>query len=110
MKKLTALFITSLIAACGTTLVVPTKQDVDRISNQYPGVTLADLMDGKNTYQQNCSACHAFKKLNSKTEEQWNKIVPVMVNKANRKAGKELIDGKQKETLLKYIITMRTAQ
>jgi len=112
MKKTLYVFIGFLLvmAACSTTkLVQPTQADVDRGVQKYSSLTLADLNQGKAIYERECNLCHGLKNPGSKNEDQWKKIVPKMVQKANSKKGKIAIDQKTEETLLQYLITMCTA-
>jgi len=109
MKINNTLTILSLLAvfACGTVkLVTPMQTDVERGAAKFPGLTIEDLYKGKIIYEQACMKCHSLKNPTSRNEMKWRKIVPKMVLKANNKAGKELIDAKSQEILLKYLITM----
>ncbi len=40
-----------------------------------PGLTLADLNQGKTDYETYCGKCHALKKPQGRTEEQWREII-----------------------------------
>jgi cytochrome c5 len=109
MKK--TLFFLSLVSltACSVTLVTPTQADVDRVSSKYPGYSLAELNEGKTMFQHTCNRCHKLKNPASRNETKWNKIVPKMINKLNNKEGKTVVDEKQQELILKYIVTMNLA-
>jgi len=106
--KIRIIFILSaFIFACGTVkLSIPVQADVDRGTAKFPGLTIEDLYKGKLIYEQACVKCHAMKNPTSRSEDKWRKIVPKMVLKANKKAGKELIDSNNREVLLKYLVTM----
>jgi hypothetical protein len=102
------------VAACKssksvTTPLSETEADVARMSSKFEGYTLAQLKDGKMHYQQKCASCHGLKNPTSRNEAQWQSIVPEMTAKANRKAGKVVIDNKSQDLILKYLITMSTA-
>jgi len=100
-----ALFV--LTIGCATIkLATPEQADIDR-SNKFPDYTLAELQQGKVLYEQKCAACHKLKKPSSQTEIKWGKIVPVMTEKANKKS--VMIDEKQQELILKYLVTMCSA-
>jgi len=86
----------------------PTQMDVDRVQTKFPGYTLNELMDGKQLFESNCNLCHGLKKLTSESEEEWRKIVPPMVKKANKKNG-NLLDAVAEDKILKYVITMGPA-
>lgn len=97
------------LTACTVKLMVPAQPDVDRVSAKYPGYSLADLNSGKALFETTCSRCHRLKNPTSRNEEKWDKIVPKMIAKLNKKAGKEVIDAGQQESILKYLVTMSTA-
>lgn len=99
-----------ILAACGSVkLIQPSQADVDRGTQKYSNLTLADLNQGKAIYERECNLCHGLKAPVSKNEDQWKKIVPKMVQKVNRKKGSIAIDPKSEEILLQYLITMSTA-
>lgn len=45
-------------------------------------ITFEELQDGYNLYIANCSGCHSLHVPSSKTEKQWEIILPKMVLKA----------------------------
>ncbi|MDO9187371.1 MAG: hypothetical protein Q7W13_15260 [Bacteroidia bacterium] len=103
MKKTLPLFLFIALTACSAKLLLPTQTDVNRVSAKYPGYTWNELMAGKSIYEQNW---RILKDPASRNEEQWKEIVPHLVKKLNKRKGKEVIDSKAQETLLKYLITM----
>lgn len=106
-KNKTIVFVSAFalfLSACSAKLIIPSQSDVDRVATKYPGYSLNQLNEGKTLYMTYCKGCHGLKNPASKTEEQWNKIVPVMVKKVNRK--KEVLTSEQQESILKYVITM----
>ncbi len=109
MKKLSVLFLMVAFTACSVKLIPPSQPDVDRVSVKYPGYTLAELNDGKALFEQTCSRYHRLKNPASRNEEKWKEIVPKMIGKLNKKEGREVIDNKQQESILRYLITMSTA-
>lgn len=112
MKKLFVLSIALYIIGCSTSknVVAPASQtDIDKVSEKFPGYTLADLNEGKTLYENHCASCHSLKPLNSQTEEGWRNIVPPMVRKANRKEG-NVIDEHGEELILRYVVTMGPAR
>jgi mono/diheme cytochrome c family protein len=111
MKKKSIVILSMILASCGASklLFTPSQSDVDRVATKYPGYTLAELNQGKSIYEQNCGSCHGLKSPSSETEAEWNHIVPEMTGKTNKKAGKEVINAKDQEILLKYLITMSSA-
>jgi cytochrome c5 len=110
MKHKSILILSLILASCGAAkLLTPTQSDVDRVVVKYPGYALSELNQGKIIYEQNCGNCHGLHDPSSRTETQWNNIVPGMTKKANKKAGKEVINIEDQQTLLKYLITMSSA-
>lgn len=110
MKKTLFILFVSISAACGTVkLAAPQQSDIDRVSTKYPGYNLAELNDGKALFQQTCDRCHKLKNPTSRDEAKWNQIVPKMIGKLNKKEGKTVIDEKQQESILKYLVTMSSA-
>ncbi len=109
-KPLLLLSFIALLTACtATKLIIPSQADADRGAPKFPGISVAELNDGKAIYEQHCQSCHKLKSPKSEDEKEWNRIVPVMVKKTNKKAGKEVVDVKSQEILLKYLITMSTS-
>lgn len=104
MNKILAFFVVAVFIACSAKVTGPTQADVDRVASKYPGYTLAELNEGKTAYEQKCGTCHELKKVKAYTEEQWNKLVPGMVKKANKKT--ENIDARTQELIQKYVNTM----
>ena len=109
MKTLSALFLIVFFAACTVKLVTPIQADADRAVPKYPGYTLADLNEGKSLYESTCNRCHGLKNPRSRDEEKWKKIVPKMIARLTKKEGKEVIDAKQQESILRYLVTMSEA-
>lgn len=111
MKKIFIILAFITLTACGSVkLLSPSQADADRVSTKYPNLMVSELKQGKVLYEQNCNACHGLKKPESRDEEKWNKVVPRMVQKVNKKAGKEEINDQDQQLLLKYLITMSTVQ
>ena len=94
-----------LSACLPVKLIPPTQFDADRMQEKFPGYTLSELNRGKGLFEQNCTKCHGLKNPASKSEEQWNKIVPKMVNRLNKKE-KMLLPSDQQEAILRFLITM----
>ena len=95
MKKSFILISIVLLTACSSAkLLTPAQSDVDRVAVKYPGYTLAELNEGKAMFEQTCSRCHRLKDPASRNEDKWNKIVPKMIGKLNKREGKEVVDDK----------------
>jgi mono/diheme cytochrome c family protein len=111
MKKAFTASMALLLAGCLSTKVSttsPNQTDIDRVSDKYPGYTLAALNQGKNLYEQHCGNCHALKNPLSQPEKKWVAVVPVMVKKANEKFGPKISTQNQEE-ILRYVVTMSGA-
>jgi hypothetical protein len=106
-KIITTVSLLFLAGCASVQLLTPGQSDVERVKTKYPDYTLAELNQGKILYEENCGNCHSLKKPSSESEQEWNKIVPEMAKKADKKGIK--IDPKQQELILKYLITMSTA-
>lgn len=110
MKKIIIGFSILVFCACSAKVAMLSQADADRGAVKFPGMTLASLNEGKAHYEQYCQSCHELKKPKSETEADWNKIVPGMVKKTNKKAGSEVVDSKKQELILQYVVTMSTAK
>ena len=108
-KSFILIFIVILTACSSAKLLTPAQSDVDRVSAKYPGYTLAELNEGKAMFEQTCSRCHRLKDPASRNEDKWNKIVPQMIGKLNKKEGKVVVDDKQQAIILRYMVTMSSA-
>lgn len=107
MKKIICVFASIILISCGSTkLLTPTQADADRGSAKFSGLTLASLNEGKANFETHCTTCHGLKDPKKKTEDQWKSIVPRMAQKANKKAGKEVIDAAMEASILQYVVTM----
>jgi mono/diheme cytochrome c family protein len=102
MKKSIAIVSLLFLTACSAKLITPTQTDADRVAQRMPGTTLADLQEGRALYQSKCSQCHGLKKPSSKTESEWQQIIPIMAKRAE-KAHKDLITGHDQEQIMKYL-------
>jgi len=110
MKKILTGFSILLLCACSAKLSLLTQADAERGTAKFPGSTLASLNEGKAHYEQYCGSCHGLKSPASEPEAEWNRIVPDMVKKTNKKAGSEVVDSKKQELILQYVVTMSTAK
>jgi len=112
MKKLLLLSAILLVAACNTVKnnakapvasTGPTMADVTRGAQKYPGLTLANLNDGKTAFESSCEKCHGLDRSTSATPETLENVMPEM-------AGKAHIDTKTSELILKYLNTMKMGE
>lgn len=78
----------------------PGEAEVKAIQERYTGVSLQTLKDGYAIYTGPCAKCHRKKKIYSKSEEEWSKIL-------NKMAPKSKLTSEQKDALWKYIVAMK---
>jgi len=109
MNKIIITFSLIIFFSCSHKTFTLTDGDVKRGNEKFPATTLASLNDGKMLYENNCGTCHALKNAASNSEEKWRDIVPKMVVKVNKKAGREELDSKKQELILHYLVTMCNA-
>jgi cytochrome c5 len=100
MKKLLIILSVAVLVACATTSpMVPAQADADRAAKEIPGITLADLNEGKAIFEQSCRKCHSLKKPFNRTDEEIKDAMPRMAKRAK-------IDDRQKELVYHYLVTM----
>ena len=109
MKMAFVLFLMLAFTACSVKLMTPAESDVARVSGKYPGYSLAELNEDKALFESTCSRCHRLKNPRSRSEVKWDRIVPKMIARLNKKEGKEVIDAKQQAAILRYLVTMGPA-
>ncbi len=104
MKKLFIISAILFLAACGTAVKLSSavQTDVDRGSKVFPGLTLAELNQGKTAYEENCGKCHGLIAPTKFSEDKWRKEVPPMAKKAKVNTATETL-------ILKYVVTMSSA-
>jgi len=105
MKKSFLALVSLVLISCAVKLVTPTQTDVERVQSKYPNYTLEELNQGKAMYEKHCSECHNLKNPTKFSETEWQKEVPQMVKKANKKHPNS-IDAQTEDLILKYVITM----
>lgn len=112
MRKTAIGFFILLLCACAAKkgMMIMSQKDADRGVAKFPGLTLVSLNEGKTHYETHCGSCHGLKSPDSEPEAEWNTIVPRMVVKTNKRAGKEAVDSKMQDLILQYVVTMSTAQ
>jgi len=102
MKKTIVILSTAFLFACAVKNIVPSESDVQRVSNKFPGISLSDLQKGKVLFEQNCGNCHGLSKSYHESESEIRKIMPEMAEKSK-------IDANSQDLILKYLITMNSA-
>lgn len=83
MKKIFVLLSLSVFAACAATLkFAPSADELPALQAKAPGITYDDAIQGYKLYTANCSNCHRLHNPKEYSIMQWNKILPVMFEKA----------------------------
>ncbi|MFN6038302.1 MAG: c-type cytochrome [Bacteroidota bacterium] len=67
---------------------------------KFPGISQADLDEGQNIFNNDCSKCHGVPKIKSRGEEGWKKVVDWMAPKAK-------LNDSQKKKLLEFVLSSR---
>lgn len=70
---------------------------------RWPDATMAQLDEGKQIFNGQCTKCHGAKKMSSGDEAKWEKDI-------NRMAPKARISDDQKEKLKRYVFTTLALQ
>jgi cytochrome c5 len=90
------------LAACGgTRLPEPIAADAARAAARYPGVTLADLADGRALYRARCAACHRPVAPAAIAPAAW----PGEIAKMQRRAG---ITSDEARAIERYVVAIAT--
>ena len=104
MKKVLIILSAAFLVACAATSpMVPAQNDADQATKEIPGITLADLNEGKSIFEQKCRKCHSLKKPFRKTDEEIKDAMPRMAKRAK-------IDSRQRELVFNYLVTMSTGE
>jgi hypothetical protein len=110
MKRIATFATCLLLTACASsgsmTSTAGTQADVDRVAVKFPGYTLAKLESGRMEFEANCQTCHALKNPKDYSEERIRMIVPVMAEKANKKAGTVVVDSEEEVMIMQYMIAI----
>ena len=76
----------------------------DNFKSDDPNYAFADFAKGKKLYETKCNKCHDLVAINSQTIEGWNKQVPEMVEKFNKKFD-DLLDERAEFLIRTYVLT-----
>ncbi len=102
-------FFLFLTACTASKWASPNDSHVAGISAKYPGASVEQLKQGRKVFVDNCDSCHLLDKLRNKDEAALGRIVPVMVEKVNKKKGDGTIGKEDQEALLRYLVAVNTA-
>lgn len=78
MKPILIALLIVASVACTTQLYVPSESNVNKVEQ----ASLAELQQGHDLYVNNCGKCHKLPKVGSQSNQQWKKVLEVMVPKA----------------------------
>jgi cytochrome c5 len=100
MKKILIISSTFLFVACAAYKpIAPAQADADRAAKKTPGITLAELNQGKAIFEKKCHKCHSLKKPFKKTDYEIEAALPKMAKRAK-------LDANQEKLVLNYLLTM----
>lgn len=82
---------------------VPAKEPATEPAPKTTDDITAALAKGKTLFEKNCNMCHGLKAPGSRTVAEWNKVVPRMAVKVNKKLGREELDASKQAMMLQYL-------
>jgi cytochrome c5 len=104
MNKAIVIISAILLVACASYKpIVPAQSDADRAAKNNPGVTLADLEQGRAIFEKSCHKCHSLKRPFAHTPEEIETVIPKMAKRAK-------LNSQQQELVLNYLVTMNPNQ
>ncbi|MBC7864091.1 MAG: hypothetical protein IAF38_14035 [Bacteroidia bacterium] len=86
-----------------TETVAPTQSLLEVATVKYPGISQTDLDEGKKIFTVDCVKCHGAKKIASRDETNWIKIIDWMAPKAK-------LTTDQKTKVLQYVLSQRALE
>ena len=93
----------SLAACGGSPIPKPTAADASRGAAHFPGVTLAELEQGRGLYVSRCGSCHTLKRPGELAPQQWEHEVTEM----REKNGVKLSDA-EAQAIVRYLTVSAT--
>lgn len=88
--------------ACATVYVPrPSLADAQRVAEQWPGTTVADLEQGRSLYLARCTRCHQPFEPREFPPEQWPREVTEMMKRSK-------LDATEAAGITRYLVTMST--
>ena len=111
MKKTLLVISTLALFACGGTKTVSKVEPapeptVAQLASHYENASEEQLNNGKALFEKGCDQCHGLKKSFGVSADKLTKVVPVMVGKANKKAGQTIISPEGGENILHYLLAL----
>ncbi|HYG15382.1 MAG TPA: hypothetical protein VEC12_06470 [Bacteroidia bacterium] len=92
-----------ILAGCAATRYTvnpPAQAELAAAQKRWPSITLNELQNGHTIYTTKCNKCHGLKNIMKLTESHWDHEIDEMAPKAK-------LTAEEKETLKKYIFTVR---
>jgi mono/diheme cytochrome c family protein len=74
-------------------------EDLARAKTHYPDATLASLEAGRRAFADSCAGCHALPRPESKSAEEWPKVLDEMATEAR-------LNSKQKDLIAQFLTAM----
>ena len=101
---LVLLLLVASAAACATAARLPAvhQEDVTRGAERFPGLTQADLVEGRTLYAGKCGSCHVLPAPASRAPTEWAEHVALMKRRAH-------LDDRQLLLIDRYLITMASS-
>lgn len=82
MKKITTLFLCSLLAACSAKTFAPADQSLQRMQQKVPDITMEKARDGYTLYSAKCGSCHRLHDPAEYSLSRWEPILHKMIPRA----------------------------
>ena len=99
MRAFACVAVGLLAGGCLASMPHPSTLEVDAAATKWPGLTLADLERGRETYVTRCSACHLTPSPTRYTAERWPRLLDEMAARAH-------LSDAQREDVLHYLVAL----
>ncbi len=99
LKLLMLIAIALVLSYCGSNQYIPTHQHVMRAEQNWNGVDSVYLFKGYGLYREKCGGCHYLYKPGSYSAKEWERVLPVMKDKAK-------LSNEEYGPLEKYVLTL----
>lgn len=86
-----------------TSSAISEMQIMEVAQRKFPSIKEQEFQEGKSILANRCTDCHGIKKVESRSEEEWLKIVDRMAPKAK-------LSALEKTALTRYILSYREAK
>ena len=90
MKKILTIITGIVLAGCATVSKLrPVESDLTIMQQKVPGISLEKIQQGFRLYKFTCAGCHYLPKPNSYTINEWQKVLPEMLQRAKLESEKD---------------------